>query len=163
MRNDHHDDFDGTCQAPGCTSEIPQPEGRPRRRTYSGEKSPGTDARTNRDQRRTCSAKCRTALSRSRREKPRSLATCRLCGQPFLQRGRGRRTTCPYDDADSFCQELQDDAEDAESRLKATRVEAICQGPDCEEPVPYSGRGRPSKFHSAACRTRSYRSTQKGA
>ncbi|CDR07363.1 hypothetical protein GCM10022420_005350 [Streptomyces iranensis] len=162
MRNDPHDDFDGTCQAPGCMNEIPTPEGRLRRRQPPG-MTDAKDGRSLRDQRRTCSARCRTALSRSRREKPRPLVTCKLCGQPFLQRGRGRRTVCPYEDADSFCQELQDEAEDAESIRLSELGEVVCQGPGCEEPIPYAGRGRPPKYHSAACRTRSYRSTQKGA
>ncbi|MFI0219152.1 hypothetical protein [Streptomyces lydicus] len=160
--NDPHDDFDGTCAAPGCRNEIHQPEGRLLRRQPRG-MTDAKDGRTIRDQRRTCSNACRTALSRSRREKPRALVTCRLCGQPFLPRGRGRWAVCPYDDADDFCQELQDDRVDTNAIRLAALDEAVCQGPDCQEPIPYAGRGRPPKFHSAACRTRSYRATQKGA
>ncbi|WP_434795178.1 hypothetical protein WN979_14435 [Streptomyces albidoflavus] len=163
MRYDPHDDFDGTCMAPGCQNEVTQPEGRPRRRARAGEQTPGTDGRTTRDQRRTCSPRCRTALSRARREKPRPLAICALCGQPFKQEGRGRRTVCPYDAADDFCQGLQDDAEDANAMRLAELGEAVCQGPECEEPIPYAGRGRPARFCSAKCRTRCYRAARKDA
>lgn len=148
-------DFDGTCLAPGCTNLVPQPTPRKRK---SGQ---GNDGRTTRDQRRTCSPKCRVALSRARREKPRPLVTCKLCGQPFMPRGRGRWTTCPYNDADDLCRGLQDDAEqdDAEDEgamRTAALAERTCE--HCDKPIPYSGRGRPPRFCAPRCRTAHYRS-----
>lgn len=101
-------------------------------------------------QRRTCSSRCRKA---AQRPAP-GLRTCKLCQQPFQSAGPGRRTTCPYDDADDFCQQLQDDQEDAQATRLFALEEAVCQGPDCGEPIPYSGRGRPRRFCSVRCRNR---------
>ncbi|GAA3804463.1 hypothetical protein GCM10022206_49190 [Streptomyces chiangmaiensis] len=159
MPYDDHD-FDGTCLAPGCDNLVPEPTPRKRTRTYANESEPDFDMRTKRDQRRTCSNACRTALSRARREKARPLVTCQLCGQPFMPRGRGRWTVCPYEDADNFCRERQDDREDAQSMRTAALAEAECE--HCQTPIPYSGRGRPKRFCAPRCRTAFYRAT-KGA
>ena len=110
------------------------------------------DALTGR-QRRTCSARCRKAIQR----KPPELRTCRLCSQPFKPSGPGRRSVCPYEDADDFCRGLQDDAEDAQAARTAMRAEAHCEAPGCGKPLAYSGRGRPPRFCGPACKTRSYR------
>lgn len=150
------DDFDGTCLAPGCNNEVPQPTPRKRKTLRAAETEPGNDGRTTRDQRRTCSPRCRVALSRARREKPRELIVCRLCGEPFMPRGRGRWAVCPYEDADAYCQQLQDDAEDAGAMQMAARAERTCE--HCDKPVPYSGRGRPPRFCAPRCRTAHYRS-----
>ncbi|WP_330478693.1 hypothetical protein OG301_26815 [Streptomyces platensis] len=104
-------------------------------------------------QRRTCSARCRKAIQR---QAP-ALRVCRLCGQPFQPTGRGRVTLCPYDDADDFCQGLQDDQEDLQAARLAAREEGQCEGPGCSSPLTYGGRGRPSRFCSPACKTRAYR------
>ncbi|KOG21990.1 hypothetical protein [Streptomyces viridochromogenes] len=104
-------------------------------------------------QRRTCSPRCRKAVQRSAP----ALRTCKLCRQPFQPSGPGRQSICPYDDADDFCQGLQDDQEDAEAARLAAREEAVCEGPECSSPLPYAGRGRPPRFCSSSCRTRAYR------
>lgn len=103
-------------------------------------------------QRRTCSPRCRKAIQRESV----TLRTCTLCGQPFMPSGPGRRSVCPYEDADFYCQSLQNDAEDASVALRALRDAAVCEC-GCGAPLPYAGRGRPPKFASAACRTRAYR------
>ncbi|MCI3271008.1 hypothetical protein [Streptomyces cylindrosporus] len=103
-------------------------------------------------QRRACSARCRKALQRT---SP-SLRTCKLCNQPFKPVGPGRRTVCPYEDADDYCQGLQDEAEDAEAIRQAQLREAVCAC-GCGRALPYSGRGRPPRFASPACKTRTYR------
>lgn len=102
-------------------------------------------------QRRTCSPRCRKAVQRT---SP-ALRTCKLCAQPFKPSGPGRRSVCPYDDADDFCQGLQDDQEDALAARSAAREEAACEG--CNKPLPYAGRGRPPRFCGPACKTRTYR------
>lgn len=104
-------------------------------------------------QRRTCSPRCRKAIQR----KPPALRTCKVCQQPFQPSGPGRQSVCPYEDADDYCRSLQDDREDADAIRQAALQEAQCEGPGCEEPVPYAGRGRPPRFHSPACKTRAYR------
>jgi hypothetical protein len=103
-------------------------------------------------QHRTCSDRCRKA----RQRKPPALRDCRLCGQPFQPTGPGRRSVCPYEDADDYCQGLQDAQEDAQAAQLAARQEAVCAC-GCARPLPYAGRGRPPKFASPACRTRTYR------
>lgn len=103
-------------------------------------------------QRRTCSPRCRKAVQR----KSPALRTCKLCSQPFKPSGHGRRSVCPYDDADDFCQGLQDDAEDAQAARLAAREASVCACP-CRQPLTYSGRGRPPRFASPACKTRTYR------
>lgn len=107
-------------------------------------------------QRRTCSPRCRKAAQRPAPP----LRTCKLCGQPFQPVGPGRRTVCPYDDADEYCQELQDALEDDQAAAQAARLEAVCEGPDCGVPVPYSGRGRPRRYCSVRCRNRAYRQSR---
>lgn len=103
-------------------------------------------------QRRACSPRCRKALQRASA----ALRTCKLCGQPFKPSGPGRRSVCPYEDADDYCQGLQDDQEDAAAIRQAERAAAVCAC-GCGAPLPYAGRGRPPKFASPACRTRTYR------
>lgn len=105
-------------------------------------------------QRRTCSPRCRKAIQR----KPPGLRTCKLCAQPFQPSGRGRPTTCPYDDADDYCQSLQDDQEDALAARAAAREAQTCQAPNCGAPAPYTGRGRPPLYCSRSCKGRAYRS-----
>jgi len=103
---------------------------------------------------RTCSTRCRVAdYRRSRRQGPK-LRTCRLCGQPFTPTSRGRQSVCPYDDADDYCQGLQDDEEDLQAMRRAALEERVCEGPDCDQPIPYSGRGRPRRFCSRRCENR---------
>lgn len=104
-------------------------------------------------QRRACSPRCRKALQRGTRP----LRTCKLCRQPFMPAGPGQPSVCPYEDADDFCQGLQNDAEDAEATRQALRQAATCQGPSCDQPLPYAGRGRPPRFCGPVCRTRTYR------
>lgn len=110
------------------------------------------DALTGR-QRKTCSARCRKAVQR----KAPGLRTCKLCQQPFQPSGPGRRSVCPYDDADDYCQALQDDAEDAQAVRLALRQEARCEATGCGQPLAYSGRGRPPRFCGPTCKTRTYR------
>lgn len=105
-------------------------------------------------QRRTCSHRCRQAVYRGAQSRP--LGTCKLCHQPFKQEGRGTRTVCPYEDADQYCQQLQDDQEDAQARRTADLAEAECE--HCQKPIPYAGRGRPKRFCAPRCRTAFYRS-----
>lgn len=105
-------------------------------------------------QRRTCSPRCRKAVQR----KAPALRECKLCRQPFKPAGPGRRSVCPYDDADDYCQGLQDDAEDAQAARQALRAEAKC---DCGKALPYAGRGRPPRFCGPACKTRAYRQEAK--
>lgn len=106
-------------------------------------------------QRRTCSARCRKAIQRPSRP----LRTCKLCAQPFQPTGPGQPTVCPYDDADDFCQGLQDDQEDLQASRVAALEERTCQGPGCALPVPYTGRGRPRLFCSRRCGHRAAKSS----
>jgi hypothetical protein len=106
-------------------------------------------------QRRTCSPRCRKAIQRPTRP----LRTCKLCAQPFQPTGPGQPTVCPYDDADDYCQNLQDAQEDDQAARVAARELQECQGPGCALPVPYTGRGRPPRYCSRSCRDRDYRST----
>lgn len=100
-------------------------------------------------QTRVCAAsRCRKAIQRPKAP----LRDCKLCGQPFQPVGPGRRTVCPYNDADDFCQGLQDDRDDRQAALTASRASAECQAPTCTAPVPYSGRGRPRLYCSRSCR-----------
>jgi hypothetical protein len=101
---------------------------------------------------RTCSPRCRKAAQRPAPK----LRTCRLCSQPFKPAGPGRRSVCPYDDADEFCQGLQDIAEDAEAARLAALEAATCAC-GCGIRLTYAGRGRPPRFASPACKTRTYR------
>jgi len=103
-------------------------------------------------QRRTCSPRCRKAIQR----KSAPLRTCRLCNQPFKPTGKGLQTLCPYEDADEYCQRLQDDEEDAQAARMAAREGATCAC-GCGQTLTYAGRGRPPRFASPACKTRTYR------
>lgn len=109
-------------------------------------------------QRRACSDACRKALQR----RSPALRTCRLCNQPFKPSGRGQRTVCPYEDADTYCQGLQDNAEDAEAMRQALRQAATCEGPGCSAPLYHAGPGRPRKYCSRTCRNRGYKAQAKG-
>jgi hypothetical protein len=106
--------------------------------------------------RRFCSQRCRTAASRSMRP----MRPCRLCGDLFLPEGPGQPSTCPYDDAPPACQDLQDDEEDRQASVRASRALSradTCQGPGCASQLLYGGRGRPPRYCSRACRNRATR------
>lgn len=109
------------------------------------------DALTGR-QERTCSARCRKAIQR----KAPALRTCKLCHQPFKPTGPGRQSICPYEDADDYCQGLQDAQDDAQAAIQAARKAAVCAC-GCGAQLSYAGRGRPPRFASPACKTRTYR------
>lgn len=104
-------------------------------------------------QQRTCSARCRKAIQRPTRP----LKTCKICEQPFQPTGPGRPSVCAYDEADDYCQGLQDAQEDAQAIRQAARESATCQGPGCSAALAYGGRGRPPRFCSSTCKTRTYR------
>ncbi|GGO42322.1 hypothetical protein GCM10012287_02920 [Streptomyces daqingensis] len=131
--------YESTCLAPQCGSRL---AGR---------------------QRRFCSELCSTRYRRSLTREPLAARSCALCGDLFDPKRR-TQTICTYDEADLPCQELQNDLEDMRvgARFVADkqRAEQVCENPSCGKPIPYSGRGRPSKFCAPRCRTAAYRAAK---
>ncbi|GAA0914892.1 hypothetical protein GCM10009549_29820 [Streptomyces thermoalcalitolerans] len=156
------DELANMCAAPGCTNQLPEPEPRQRTRTYGLEAEPGTDMRSTRRQRLTCSAACRKRLQRARQGYQKPFKPCRFCGE-LIDSYRGNDVRCPEDDRSDYCDDLQWAKEERQARLEARKEGPVeCEGPNCTAEVVWSGRGRPRRFCSGRCRMAAVRARRRG-
>ncbi|MFD0033701.1 hypothetical protein ACFVJK_36805 [Streptomyces sp. NPDC127172] len=150
-------DPDGLCIAPDCGKELPSRAPRSRR-------SGGTDGRSTREQRLTCSDACRKRLQRERDGYRKPCKPCRFCDEPIWDYS-GNDVRCPEDDRTDHCDELQYLAESRASYVATRRVNRtdVCVADGCDREVTWSGKGRVKTTCSPRCRQRVRRAALKEA